>query len=337
MGAALVSCDPESSSSPPKAWHVSTFVKNLTAFDRPFSIAQSADTLYIVDITRNSLNAIDKNTAQVRTLVSSRDIGGHANGPGTSARFNGPVAVVAVGGSTLYVADSANHRIRKVTIGATFAATQVSDFVGSGTAGYTNGTGATAQLNNPAGIAIRGTTLYVSETGNQRIRTIDTASRTVRDFVGSGTQGYRNGAGANARFNSPGGLAISGDTLYVNDINNHRIRAINIASGVVSDFAGSGTAGHKDGTGAAAQFNKPIGIAASKTTLYIADTGNHRIRAVEIATKKVSTIAGDGTSGSKNGVGTTAQFQAPVGIAVSGNTLYVTTINDSLIRKIEYK
>ena len=317
------------------------------SFTAPYFITQSGSTLYITDGTSNSLRSIDTTTARVGTLVKGNIIGGHANGVGdataagastTQARFNAPGGAAAADAGTLYVVDSNNHRIRRVSVGANAAATQVSDFAGSGTAGHANATGTAAQFNNPAGIAIRGTTLYVSETGNQRIRAIDIASGAVSDLAGS-TAGHANGAGTTAQFNSPGGLAVSGNTLYVADISNHRIRAVDIASGVVSDVAGSGTLGHVDGAGADARFTSPTGIAVNETgtTLYVTDSGNHRIRAIDIATKTVRTIAGDGTSGTKNGLGTAARFQIPTGIAVSAGTLYVSTLNPGLIRKLEYR
>ena len=347
---------PEPPPPKPKAWHVTTFaggggssnadgIGAAASFNTPFFITQSGNTLYTVDGDANSLRSIDTTTARVGTLVKGNIIGAHANGVGdaaaagtTQARFNAPRGIAAADAGTLYVADSSNHRIRRVTIGAAAAATQVSDFAGSGTRGHANAAGTAAQFNNPVGIAIGGTTLYVSETGNQRIRAIDIASGAVSDLAGS-TAGYANGAGTAARFNSPGGLAVSGDTLYVADISNHRIRAVNIPSGVVRDVAGSGTAGHVDGAGADARFSSPTGIAVNETgtTLYVTDSGNHRIRVIDIATKTVRTIAGDGTRATKNGLGSAARFQKPTGIAVSGNTLYVTTINAGLIRKLEYR
>ena len=346
---------PEPPPPKPKAWHVTTFaggggssnadgIGAAASFNTPFFIIQSGTTLYTADGSSNSLRSIDTTTARVGTLVKGSG-GGHANGVGdaaaagtTQALFNAPRGIAAADAGTLYVADTNNQRIRRVTIGAAAAATQVSDFAGSGAQGHANAAGTAAQFNNPVGIAIRGTTLYVSETGNQRIRAIDIVSGAVSDLAGS-TAGYANGAGAAARFNSPGGLAVSGDTLYVADISNHRIRAVDITSGTVRDVAGSGTPGHADGAGADARFSSPTGIAVNETgtTLYVADSGNHRIRTIDIATKTVRTIAGDGTRATKNGLGTAARFQRPTGIAVSGNTLYVTTINAGLIRKLEYR
>ena len=244
-------------------------------------------------------------------------------------------------GNTLYVADFGNHRIREVSAGADTADTQVSLLAGSGTPGYADGAGTAAQFNSPIGLAVSGTTLYVADSNNHRIRAIDLASpnKTVSTIAGSGTPGHADGAAGTARFNGPSSLAVSGTTLYVADSDNHRIRAIDLASPnkTVSTIAGSGTPGHADGAGAAAQFNVPIDLAVSGTTLYVADFDNHRIRVVDPASpeKTVSTIAGDGTAGNTDGIGSAAKIGLPSGIVVSGDTLYVTS--GSLIRKLEYR
>ena len=279
----------------PKAWHVTTFAGGGSAgtdgigaaagFAVPFSITQSGDRLYVADEARHTIRTIDASTARVGTLVTGRPGGSHANGNGTTARFNFPSGIVAVDDSTIYVADSMNNRIRLLTIGAAAAAVQVSD------------------------------------------------------FAGSGTEGHADAAGAAAEFNTPMGIAVSENTLYVADQNNHCIRAIDLASPnkTVSTIAGSETAGYKDGTGAAAQFNRPTGIAVSGTTLYVADYDNHRIRAIDLTSpeKTVITIAGDGTAGNTDGIGSAAKIGLPSGIVVSGDTLYVTSGN--LIRKLEYR
>ena len=229
--------------------------------------------------------------------------------------------------------------IRKVAIGATATDTTVSNLAGNGAVGHANGVGTAAQFNtfDIADMATDGTTLYISDNGNHRIRAVVIATQTVSDFAGSGTAGHANGAGTTARFNKPTGIATDGKTLYIADANNHRIRAVDIATKTVSDFAGSGVAGYANGAGTAAQFNKPMGIATDGKTLYIADTGNHRIRAVDIATKTVRDIAGNGTARHKEGVGSAAQFNFPTDLAIDGNTLYVTDLTNNRIRKIEYK
>ena len=330
----------------PKAWHVTTFTGGpALGFVSPYGIVQSGDTLYVVDQIRNSLRTVHTATARLGAIVPGDGVvGRYVDGSGTSARFSFPTNIAAAAGSTFYVADSNNHRIREVSAGADAAATRVSTLAGSGTAGHADhATGSSAQFRNPAGLVISGDTLYVADQNNHRIRTVDLASadKTVSTIAGSGTAGHADHAtGSSAQFRNPAGLALSGDTLYVADQNNHRIRAVDLASAdkTVSTIAGDGTPGHADGAGAAAQFNKPLGLAINDGTLYVADHNNHCIRAIDIASadKTVRTIAGDGTRGNTNGIGTAARFNNPRGIAVSGDTLYVTT-SGGLIRKLEYR
>ena len=336
-----LSCDPEGSSSSggsaptkPKAWRVSTIPSFVTF---PFSIAQVGDMLYVTSSYTMQILAIDKNGVRADEIGRRALSGGYENGKATAAEFQNPKGLVLTAGNTLYVVDSLNHRIRRVRIGTTAATTQVSNFAGSGRPGHANGTGAAAQFNFPSGLAVSGSTLYVADSDNHRIRTIDIASGAVRDLAGSGRPGHANGTGAAAQFNSPMGLAVSGSTLYVADFDNHRIRAVDIASGAVRDLAGSGTPGHANGTGAAAQFKGPVGVAVSGTTLYVADSDNHRIRAVDIASGAVRDLAGSGRPGKANGTGAAAQFNNPMGLAVSGTTLYVADFNNSLVRKLEYR
>ena len=162
------------------------------------------------------------------------------------------------------------------------------------------------------------------------------AATQVRDLAGSGTAGHENGAGAAAQFNWPAGIAISPDktTLYVSDYKGHYIRKVLIATKAVSDIAGSGRAGDANGTGTAAQFNKPWGIATDGTTLYIADRGNHHIRAVTIASGQVRTLAGS-TKGYADGAGAAAQFNQPNGVALSGKTLYIADRYNHCIRAVD--
>ena len=300
---------------------------------------QSGDTLYVTDQVKHTIRTVHTTTAQVGTIVSnSGPSGGYADGPSASARFNFPRGAAA-SGSTLYVADNLNHRIRAIDLTSTNKT--VSTIAGSGTAGHADGAGTAARFRNPTGLALSGTTLYVADSNNHRIRVIDLASmnKTVSTIAGSGTPGHADGTGTAARFDNPTGLALSGTTLYVADSGNHRIRAIDLANTnkTVSTIAGSGTAGHAGGAGTAAQFNFPTGIAVSGDTLYVADQNNHRIRAIDLASGTVRDIAGDGTAGSTNGIGTAARLDDPTNIAVSGSTLYVSTLNAGLIRKLEYR
>jgi sugar lactone lactonase YvrE len=149
--------------------------------------------------------------------------------------------------------------------------------------------------------------------------------------------GAADGTGAAASFNRPQGITSDGLNLYVVDSGSDTIRQIVIATGVVSTLAGTaGTAGAADGTGTAASFNYPRGITADGINLYVADTYNHTIRQIVIATGVVSTLAGTaGVFGLADGVGTTALFSSPQGITSDGSSLYVVDSGNNIIRKIQ--
>jgi sugar lactone lactonase YvrE len=177
-------------------------------------------------------------------------------------------------------------------------------------------------------------TLYVADAGeSNRIRKIE-PDGTVTTIAG-GSEGFSDGAGAAASFNTPSGLAISADgNLFIADTGNNRIRKIT-PEGQVSTVAGDGTAGYVDGPALQAQFNGPIGIAVdARGNIYVADSYNDRIRMIT-PEGQVSTLAGAGTAGYADGTRTTALFDTPGGIAVTtdGSIIVADTGNDRL-RKI---
>ena len=159
------------------------------------------------------------------------------------------------------------------------------------------------RLDFPAGLATDGRAVYVANSRNNTVEAIDPASRTLRIVAGTLFQeGSNDGTGPSARFNSPDGMTMSGQNLYLCDTNNSDIRQISI-SGTVTTVAGQANiAGTEDGTGAGAHFNLPTQFATDGTALYVADSGNSTIRRITLADFKVKTIAGQaGTSGKTEG------------------------------------
>ena len=201
------------------------------------------------------------------------------------------------------------------------------------TQGFADGTGSAAQFNRPQGVTVDSAgTVYVADFYNNRIRKI-TSAGVVTTLAGS-TQGFADGIGSAAKFYYPNGVAVdSSGTVYVADTYNHHIRTITSA-GVVTTLAGSDGPGSADGTGSAAQFNYPIGVAVdSSGAVYVADSNNHRIRTITPA-GVVTTLAGS-TFGYADGTGSAAQFYYPYGVAVdSSGAVYVVDRGDSRIRKI---
>lgn len=298
---------------------------------------------------------------------------GFADGSGTSASFRNPWGLAVDQSGVVYVADTNNHRIRKI-----MPEGQVSVFAGSATAGLADGTGVAAQFNGPAGLDVDAAgNVYVADRLSNRIRKISPAG-VVETIAGStsGTAGTADGAGSVARFNGPSGLTVASDgTIYVADSSNHRIRKITPA-GVVSSLAIgqssfprdvaidrdgtiiiadsgnnriqrmtpsgdvstiTGGLGLVDGNLASARFSNPYGVEVDAFgTIYVADTNNHRIRKITTG-GEVSTFAGS-TMGAANGTGVTAQLRTPYDVTFdqTGSVMYVTDQYNNRLRKITF-
>jgi hypothetical protein len=269
----------------------------------------------------------------VTTVAGYAGYTGTVDGVGTSARFYYPYSITT-DGTDLYVADTNNNTIRKITA----STGAVTTFAGvAGASGFTDGTGTAARFNHPEGITSDGTCLYVADTGNNTIRQIVISTQVVTTLAGvAGAVGTSDGTGTAARFNYPVGINAHGGYLYVADTDNHTIRKVVISSGVVSTLAGSaGTAGFADGTGTGAQFNYPYGIASDGTYVYVTDANNNSIRKIRVASGIVTTLAGAaGSIGSSDGTGTAALFNFPVGLTMDDSNLYVADTGNNTIRQI---
>ena len=327
------------------------FADNATATDAQFKAPQglavdSDNNVYVADTGNHRIRRIaaGSTTGDAVTTVAGGGTAGFMDGAPTAAQFNSPRGI-AVRGTTIYVSDTTNHRIRRIGAQATTPPPPVSTLVGSGTAAFTDASGAEAQFSSPEDLATDSTgNVYVADTANHCIRKI-TSAGVVTTFAGTcRTMGSANHAtdATMASFNAPEGLAVDGTgNVYVADTGNHVIRRIaaGATGGAVTTLAGTaGTTGFMEGTGAAAQFSSPKGIAINRagTELYVADTGNHRIRKITNPAGVVTTLAGSGTAGHNDATGAAAQFSSPEGIAINsaGTELYVADTGNHRIRKV---
>jgi hypothetical protein len=212
----------------------------------------------------------------VTTLAGRAGVAGTNNATGNAARFNFPARVAVDVDSNIYVADSANHAIRKIT-----SAGAVTTLAGlAGTFGTNDGTGGMARFNQPFGVAVDGGgNVWVADTGNHTLRKITPAGMVTTLAGLAGTAGSADGSSTVARFNFPGAVAVnSSNELFVADYSGHTVRKITPA-GMVTTLGGMpGSPGNIDGTGSAVRFNQPFGVAVSGSDVLVADYSNHVIR-----------------------------------------------------------
>ena len=307
------------------------------------------------------------------TLAGVAGSSGSVDGTGAAARFSNPSAVATDTAGNVYVADRSNNTIRKVT-----SAGVVTTLAGSaGNNGSTDGTGSAARFGYPYGIAVdTAGNVYVADTLNNTIRKV-TSAGVVTTLAGASTTGSTDGTGSAARFSTPFGIAVdTAGNIFVADAGTHIIRKVTSA-GVVTTIAGSANfSGTTNGTGSAARFTNPYGVTVdSLGNVFVADQGNGLIRKVTSA-GVVTTLAGptgmtgpygvavdtagnvfvassdhvirkvtsagvitieagaSGSAGSNNGLGSAARFRTPYGVSVDteGN-VFVADYGNSTIRK----
>ncbi len=309
-------------------------------FKAPGAVAVGSDgTIYIAD-TEN--HRIRKSVNGVVSTLAGNGVAAFVDGTGEAASFSSPRGIAVDASGNVYVADSGNHRIRKI-----LPTGEVVLLAGDGTVGSGDNSASPelATFDDPRGIAVNsdGSEVYVSDFNRYVIRKI--TANAVETIAGSTTaRGAADGVGVNASFTSPWGLALSSSgNLYVADVGdwlipgNYLIRKIELNNGYVSTLAGQpGVApGKQNGPAAEATFNMPSGVAVdSSETVYVADSGNNLIRKIT-AVGEVSTLAGNGSQGNENGPGTESGFNSPRGIAVdSGGNVFVADTGNHLIRRI---
>jgi uncharacterized protein (TIGR03437 family) len=320
-------------------------------FVSPYALSlDSSGNLYIVDNGDHRVRKVDSK-GNINS-VAGTGTGGFAgdSGAGTSAQLNFPSGVAADSSGNVYIADSLNRRVRKL------AGTTISTAAGNGNLSYSGdgGVPTNAQLNAPQAVAAvspqtagAGDTVYIADTANNVLRRVvnlvisGTGAPTISTFAGNGTAGFGgdSGAATSAQLNAPQGVAVdsTGNTVYVSDTQNARVRKI--VGGTITTVAGNGTPGFGGDNGAAtsAQLNLPTGLAVDGTgNLYIADFSNNRIRKVTPG-GTISTFAGNGLAGysGDGGQAASAMLTTPMGVAVdSAGNVYIADTGNNAVRVV---
>ena len=270
-------------------------------------------------------------TDYVVATVAGMATYGLQDGRGPDALFRNPEGVAISPEGDIIVTDRANHSIRRMTTDGV-----VTTIIGDGSSGFADGDVAVAKLDYPWRSCVdKEGNIFIADRDNHAIRKID-VNGLVSTVAGTGVAGYVDGPGAQAQFNQPIDVAIDNNgVLYVADNINHKIRKIT-PDGVVSTVAG-GAAGFADGDAATALFRNPSGVTVDGVgNVYVADRLNHRIRKINVASGQVSTIAGAGTAGSRDGLAAEAQFNGPYGLEVDvDGSVVVADLGNNKIRMIE--
>jgi len=244
---------------------------------------------------------------------------------GPRAQFESPEGLAVAPDGGLYVSDSADGALRLVRDG------KVSTVLRSTAGGFAEGDAAKARFDGPLAVALKDDALLVADWQNRRVRQVEDAK--VSTLAGSGEEGSFDGAAPVSQFASPWDLAVHrSGVVYVADRINHRIRAIE--GGRVRTFAGGNAAGARNGLSLGALFRAPEGIDVDGDgVVYVADTGNHRIRVIEGG--QVRTLAGSGEPGFENGDVSTAKFLSPGGLTVGRDgAVYVADTGNHCVRVI---
>jgi len=263
-------------------------------------------------------------------------------GAATSATLSGPRGVAVASNGDIYFADTANNVIRKVA-----AATGIiSTVAGNGTAGFSGDGGpATAGgIKTPQDVFVMANgDLYIADTGHHRIRKVTAATGIITTVVGTGSPGSSGDAGLAtlARLDTPDGIVVaSNGDMYIGDTGSNKVRKVIALTGIITTYAGTGTAGYSGDGGLAilAKLNQPQGLdLAANGDLYIADTGNSAIRKVAAITGFITTYAGTGTAGftGDGGAATSARLNAPQALRLdSAGALYIADTANNRIRLV---
>ena len=309
---------------------------------RGVAVAPDGD-LFIADGANHVVRKLDVLTGSLEVVAGTGQAGSSGiGGAAISARLHTPEGVCVAPNGDFYVADAGAHVVRRVSA----ASGTILPVAGTGSHGdWGDGDVATgASLRAPCAVALAPNgDLYIADREADRVRRVSAATGVIETVAGTGREGFSGDGGpaAKARLRAPAGIAVaSNGDLYVADTGNHSIRRIAAATGIITTVAGSDLPGFAGdgGPAADARLSSPQSIAFGPTgDLFIADTGNHRVRRIEIGTGIITSVAGRGGSGfaGDGAPSSEARFDAPCGVAVGTTGIYyVADRNNHRVRRV---
>lgn len=309
----------------------------------PYGVAvDKRGRLYIADTEHHRIRRLTLGAENPRIeTIAGTGLSGY-NGderPAIEARLNSPRGLAVDAEGNLYIADTFNHRVRKITPDGV-----ITTVAGTGRAGFSGdgGLATRAELRLPLAVAVDAEgRLYIADAGNNRVRRVE-LDGTITTIVGTGKRGFGgdDGPAIAAALDTPAALAFDKDgRLLIADAGNHRLRRVDLSSGTIVTIAGKGTPGSGGDGGAAkeAELNTPSGLAVdAEGTVYIADSGNHRVRKIG-SDGNINTVTGGGTAGfgGDGALATAATLNFPTGLAIApdGHLVIADTFNHR-VRKL---
>ena len=298
--------------------------------------------LLIADVANNRIRKVDESTGII-TTIAGRDTDGYSgdNGLAINAGLFFPTDVFVDTTGNIFIADALDNRIRKISLSTGIITT----IAGSGVSGYSgdNELAINAELNTPSGLFVDKTgDVFIADYSNNVVRKINSSTGIITTFAGTGIAGFSgdNGLAIHAKFNGPQKVCCDDSgNVYISDQWNSVVRKVNGATGIITTFAGNGTAGYTGDSGLAknAKLNRPAGLFLdSLNNLFVTEFGNGIVRRIDGATRIISTVAGTGTWGysGDGGPATSAKMIPADAIFDTHGNMVIADYNNQCIRKV---